>query len=47
MSSKEIAEILGISISAVEKRLSRARKMLKEGLEKGDNIYEKTIQGLI
>ena len=47
MSAKEISEILGISISAVEKRLSRARKMLKEELEKGDNIYEKTVQGFI
>ena len=35
MSSKEIAEVLGISTGAVDVRLSRARKMLKEKLERG------------
>lgn len=41
LSIERISKILGITESNVKTRLNRARKDLKEDIEKGDNLYEK------
>ena len=37
LSVKEISKILGISVEGVRKRIERAKKLLKEALEEGEN----------